>query len=202
MRKHIKACWGAEVLAMADTIGSAANARDGIKTYQQTQDIKVVFGNVGKKTVTFSMCERTFLKTRTEIVHWVLESMRPFNIIKDRGFNCLMKMGHPEYRLPLPTTVGRNICKVYEHMAGHVAQMLKDYNSDLNFTTDTWTLPNGKAMVAFTVHFKYKGAPMSLVLDVLEVTVSHSGLNLTDVFAKMLELKDLGLNAKVLSDQA
>lgn len=50
-------------------------------------------------------------------------------------------------------------------------------------------------MVAFTVHFEHKGVPMRLVLDVLEVPVSHSGLNLADAFAKMLE--DLGLDAKV-----
>lgn len=36
---------------------------------------------------------------------------------------------------------------------------------------------------------------MSLVLDVVEVPVSHSGLNLADAFAKMLE--DMGLDAKV-----
>lgn len=50
-------------------------------------------------------------------------------------------------------------------------------------------------MVAFTVHFEHHGSPMSLVLDVVEVPVSHSGLNLADAFAKMLE--DLGLDAKV-----
>ena len=65
----------------------------------------------------------------------------------------------------------------------------------MNFATDAWTSPNQKAMVAFTVHFEYNGAPMSLVLDVLEVAVSHSGLNLANAFAKMLE--DLGLDAKV-----
>lgn len=77
---------------------------------------------------------------------------------------------------------------------------VQDYDGDLNFATDAWTSPNQKAMVAFTVHFEHDGVPMSLVLDVLEVPVSHSGLNLADAFAKMLE--DLGLDTKVSSRSA
>jgi hypothetical protein len=29
--------------------------------------------------------------TRAEIVKWVAESLRPFEIVKDQGFQCLMK---------------------------------------------------------------------------------------------------------------
>jgi hypothetical protein len=48
----------------------------------------------------------------------------------------------------------------------------------LNFTTDAWTSPNNKAYVAVTVHFEDKGVPMSMLLDIVEVACSHSGLNL------------------------
>lgn len=73
---------------------------------------------------------------------------------------------------------------------------MKEYDGDLIFATDTWTLQNQKVMVVFMVHFEHNGAPMSMVLNVLKLAVSHSGLNLADAFAKMLE--DMGLGMKVL----
>ena len=71
----------------------------------------------------------------------------------------------------------------------------QEYDGDLNFATDAWTSPKQKAMITFTVHFEHNGAPMNLVLDVLEVVMSHSGLNLANAFAKMLE--GFELDAKV-----
>ena len=41
--------------------------------------------------------------------------------------------------------------------------------------------------MAFTVHFEHEGIPMSMLLDLVEVAKSHSGVNLAEVFAKVLE---------------
>ncbi|KAF8235752.1 hypothetical protein L208DRAFT_1183321, partial [Tricholoma matsutake] len=61
------------------------------------------------------------------------------------------------------------------------------YDGELNFTMDAWTSPNHKAFVALTVHLEKNGKPLCMVLDVIEVATSHSGLNLAMVFAKILE---------------
>lgn len=58
-------------------------------------------------------------------MRWVSESMRPFNIVKDRGFISLMKTGRPEYYIPSPTTVGRDVRKVFTRTRGRVARMLQ-----------------------------------------------------------------------------
>ena len=63
--------------------------------------------------------------------------------------------------------------------------------------TDAWTLPNHKAYVAFTVHFEHEGAPISMLLDLVEVAESHSGVNLAKAFAKVLE--EFGIEDKVSS---
>lgn len=60
-----------------------------------------------------------------------------------------------------------------------------------------WTLPNQKAMVAFTVHFEHQGSPVTMVLDVVMVAKSHSGLNLATVFVDMIH--ELKLDTKVSS---
>ena len=65
----------------------------------------------------------------------------------------------------------------------------------MNFATDAWTSPNHKAYVAFTVHFEHEGDPVSMLLDLVEVAESHSGVNLANAFAKVLE--DFGIEDKV-----
>ncbi len=47
--------------------------------------------------------------------------------------------------------------------------------------------PNHKAFVAVTVHLEQDGQPISLLLDIIELAVSHSGDNLAMVFAKILK---------------
>jgi hypothetical protein len=60
---------------------------------------------------------------------------------------------------------------------------------------DVWTLPNHKAYVAVTVHFEQNREPMCLLLDLVEVAMSHSGVNLASAFAKILA--DFGIAHKV-----
>jgi hypothetical protein len=64
---------------------------------------------------------------------------------------------------------------------------VQEYEGALNFATDTWTSPNHKAYIAFTVHFKHEGSPMLMLLDLVEVPKSHSGVNLAEAFANVLE---------------
>jgi len=61
--------------------------------------------------------------------------------------------------------------------------------------TNAWTSPNHKAYVAFTVHFKHEGALISMLLDLVEVAKSHTGVNLAEAFAKVLQ--DFGIEDKV-----
>ena len=66
--------------------------------------------------------------------------------------------------------------------------------------TDSWTSPNHKTYVAVTVHFENEGVPISMLLDIIEVARSHSGINLAAVFAKILE--DFGVSGKASSSHS
>ena len=123
------------------------------------------------------------------------ESKRPFNIVKDRGYQSLMKTGRPEYYIPSPATVSRDVKKVFVNARKRLARMLQEHDGELNFATDTWTSPNHKAFVAVTVHFEINGVPMQMLLDMVEVATSHSGVNLAAAFAQVLE--DFGISDKV-----
>ena len=65
----------------------------------------------------------------------------------------------------------------------------------MSFGTDAWTSPNHRAYVAVTVHFEGRGVPISMLLDLVEVSVLHSGANLAAAFAKILA--DFGISDKV-----
>ena len=69
------------------------------------------------------------------------------------------------------------------------------YDGDLNFATDAWTSPNHKAYVAVTVHMAVNGQNVAMLLDVVEVAESHTGVALAAAFAKILD--DFGIGDKV-----
>ena len=73
--------------------------------------------------------------------------------------------------------------------------MLQEHEGDLSFATDGWTSPNHKAFVAITVHFEVDGVPIRMLLDLVEVAESHSGVNLAAAFAGVLD--EFGIADKV-----
>jgi hypothetical protein len=75
--------------------------------------------------VRYSHRQHTTTEARAEIVHWVAESRRPFEIVSDRGFQSLMKSGRPAYNLPSSTTVSRDVKKVFVNVREHMAKMLQ-----------------------------------------------------------------------------
>ena len=60
-------------------------------------------------------------------MRWVSESLRPFDIVKDRGFQSLMKTGRPEYYIPSPSTVhvSHDVQLVFAQTRQRVATMLQ-----------------------------------------------------------------------------
>jgi hypothetical protein len=60
---------------------------------------------------------------------------------------------------------------------------------------DAWTSPNHRAYVAVTVHFEQEGVPVSMLLDIVQVAESHSGVALAVAFADILE--SFGISDKV-----
>ena len=77
----------------------------------------------------------------------------------------------------------------YYQMSIKLTNMIQETPGKLNFTMDAWTSPNHKAYIGVSVHFENKGVPVSMLLDLVEVAQSHSGINLAAAFAKILVLR-------------
>ena len=125
-------------------------------------------------------CEQMLkLLERAEMVRWVCEDLRPFQIVKDRGFQRLMKTGRPEIYIPSPETISRDVRLIYARTRERLAKMLQEHEGKLSFSTDGWTSPNHRAYVAFMVHLEHKGSPLMLPLDIVELAqVSRRTLSL------------------------
>ena len=146
-------------------------------------------------------------------MRWVAENNRPFAIVSDRGFKFLMKTGRPYYYIPSPWTVSRDVRLIFARTRQRIAAMLmvsycvilqaetgltcvtKKHEGCLSFATDAWTSPNHRAFVAITVHLVHLGKPLLMVLDIVQVPVSHTGVNLARVLTRVL--KNFGISDKV-----
>ena len=60
-----------------------------------------------------------------EIVRWVAESKRPFQVINDRGFQMLIKTGRPDFYIPCAETVSRDVKNIFVHVRQQIAKMLQ-----------------------------------------------------------------------------
>jgi hypothetical protein len=148
--RHAKICWGIEAVGAATATQDLEAARDVLgRTKLRDGTILAEFQRISKDKVTYRHTQHTtsearyilFFKSyiyifhvrpRAEIVRWVAESKRPFQIVKDRGFQSLMKTGRPAYQLPSPQTVSRDVKKVFVRVRKRIAKMLQ-VNLSSNF---------------------------------------------------------------------
>ncbi|KAK0435696.1 uncharacterized protein EV420DRAFT_1281602, partial [Desarmillaria tabescens] len=127
------------------------------------------FAHQGKGRVTYSNCQHMKSEACAEHICWISESSRPFTIMKDYGYNCLMKMGQLSCYIFSPNTVACDVKTVFEHICQHISNMLQSYNGDLHFAMDAWTSLNHHPYIMVTVHFEENGKPVSLLSDIIEV---------------------------------
>ena len=58
-------------------------------------------------------------------MRWVSEDLRPYSIVNDRAFKSLMKTGRPDYYIPSPSTVLRDVRLAFAWTRQRVAKMLR-----------------------------------------------------------------------------
>ncbi|EDR12718.1 uncharacterized protein LACBIDRAFT_311470 [Laccaria bicolor S238N-H82] len=142
IKRHFKKCWGEDILSAAEDAKDPKVWTKVLRDYRLNGSITTAFERKGKGKVTYSHQTHMRTETRVEIVRWVSESNHPFAIVKDRGFQSLMKTGQPNHYILHPTTVSRDIKKVFARSRRWIAKMLQEYDRALNYATNTWTSPN------------------------------------------------------------
>jgi hypothetical protein len=65
MRKHVKKCWGEDVMHAADKVKNAEEARQGVvKGFVENGSISTAFKRQGKRSVTYSHRQHTRTETK------------------------------------------------------------------------------------------------------------------------------------------
>ncbi|RXW14793.1 hypothetical protein EST38_g11056 [Candolleomyces aberdarensis] len=197
--KHARKCWGLDIVQQAINANDLAVTQQALAASKTLADgsITATFERTGKGKVTYSTKPLTYQETRVESVRWVTESMRPASIVGDRGYHKLMKTGRPHMKLPSPQTVSCDVHVIFKNVRACIAELLKNYDGRLNFATDAWTSPNHRPFIAVTVHMEKNGEPLCMLLDIVELSVSHSGVNLAAAFVDIL--RSYGIEHKLLS---
>ena len=190
LHKHVKLCWGEDTLMAVSDAANLNIACDAVKKCTINGTITAAFEWKGKGKTTYLTwphtkaeirleldCPFVWLvltnECRVEIIRCVAESLHSFEIIKDHGFQSLMRIGRPEYYLPHPSTISWDVKVVFVNIRIWVASTLQaspvtpilaniwiahqKYESVFSFTTDAWTSPNHKALVAISIHLANKG---------------------------------------------
>ncbi|KAK0429990.1 hypothetical protein EV421DRAFT_1913592 [Armillaria borealis] len=118
LRRHIRKCWGDDILAATDATKDLTKSRKIIdkelgKRKPKNGSIVSMLKRFGSKVISYSTCVHTKTEVRAECMRWCAESLRPFNLFADRGFKSLMKMGQPQHYIPHPMTVSCNTKTVF-----------------------------------------------------------------------------------------
>ncbi|KIM56424.1 hypothetical protein SCLCIDRAFT_132771, partial [Scleroderma citrinum Foug A] len=125
LRKHAQSCWGIAVVNAAYNAASADEVRKAIiLNVLKDGTISVAF-KLKKGLTTYSHHQHTREQTKAEIVCWVLESLHPFSVVEDRGFQCLMKTSRPAYYIPSRWTVSHNVRLIFAHTHNCITKMLQ-----------------------------------------------------------------------------
>ncbi|TFK73078.1 hypothetical protein BDN72DRAFT_791600, partial [Pluteus cervinus] len=169
MFKHVKACWGHEVLDAAKGAGTIKDARKKVmEPYKRSGQLTASFKLKGEGKPTYSTMPLDRIQTKyVEMYRW---------------YNHLMKTGRPEQYVPSPSTVSRDVKRVFAHSRIRLAKMLRDLPGKISFEADGWTSPNHKAFIGITARFEQDGVLVQVILDIVELPKSHTGFNMAEAF--------------------
>jgi hypothetical protein len=62
---------------------------------------------------------------RVAFCEWIVDSMRPVRIVKDRGLHTIVKTGRPGYEIPSESTVRRDLDVIFDVVEERVGNLLR-----------------------------------------------------------------------------
>ena len=130
----------------------------------------------------------------TATVEWIVKDCRPLSITSDEGFVNLMKLATSckTYKPPCYSTLTEKIHYMFTSKQQDIKARLQKATA-VSLTADFWTSCQNRSYIGVTVHFIENWQLNSLVLNVIEVSESHTanvcGKLLCDIAAEW-EIED------------
>jgi hypothetical protein len=120
---------------------------------------------------------------RQLLIKWIIKKDQPFTVVENEEFCEIVSYLRPNASLPSPTTVKRDILRLYEIQKQMVINLLQRSSGRISFAMDAWTSANFIPFLGITVHWIDENWKLQCMLLSLEpLSGSHSGENLSKVF--------------------
>ncbi|KAJ3965233.1 hypothetical protein EV361DRAFT_782510, partial [Lentinula raphanica] len=82
---------------------------------------------------------------------------------------------NPAVKIPSRSMLRRDLKTVYDLTLVEVKKLLQDYTGRFNLIYDCWTAGSGHEFLSIMVSFAHQGKLLVLALDLVEMTVAHTG---------------------------
>lgn len=130
-----------------------------------------------------------------KVIAWDLQ---PFSIVEDRGFQNLMKICAPSYKIPSRKYFSKTLLpSIYEQKKVDLKSKLQNEALSVTLTTDSWTSPVNDSFTAVTVHYINELFEMkAYLLECAEANESHTSQYLASEILRVVD--EWGLSDKVL----
>lgn len=118
----------------------------------------------------------------------------PLNTVEKSGFNYLMKVVAPLYKVPARKTITHMLDDKYDVLSTQLKQKIQDIQA-LSLTADVWTDPhNSQSYMGLTGHGIHENKLMSIIFGVSALTEPHNADYLAHVISSMTEKWEITSN--------
>ncbi|PPQ84415.1 hypothetical protein CVT26_006537 [Gymnopilus dilepis] len=121
---------------------------------------------------------------------------RPVNMVTDEEYLQEVNMLRPGTIPPSPSTVARDLHKLYEEMSIDVKKYFLSLTSAIHLVLDGWTAPIVLSYLGLVIVWCHEGVIQRSILEFISLKQEHTGKYLAEVVSSCL--KKWGLNKKLL----
>jgi hypothetical protein len=134
----------------------------------------------------------------SHVIRWIICDMQPFCVVDNIEWREMISTFDPRYRFHNRHTIKDRIMMLYKEKKEQVKLVIKNIPGKAAFTADMWTASNGTAFLSLTIHYIDTSWELkNFLLDIIPMSIRHSGENMAD--AIMTVLCEFDLEEKALA---
>ncbi len=136
--------------------------------------------------------EREQQERDNHVIRWIICDTQPFCVVDNNEWRNMISTFDPRYRFHNRHTIKDKIIRLYKEKKEQVKLIMSNIPGKAAFTSDMWTASNGTAFLSLTIHYIDASWELkSFLLDIIPMSVRHSGANIADAIMAVLYEFDL-----------
>jgi len=133
-----------------------------------------------------------------KIAAWIIEASPPLRVVDGEAFRRIYATINPTIHVYSRRELGRRIENAFTNAQQSMQKFFLEFDGEVALTSDAWTSGALDGYMGVTAHWIDKNwDAKSVVLDLCEAPISHTGENLARTLLKVI--KEYNLSSKVIS---